>query len=374
MTYESGKVPAQKQCERGMVHSIKLENFKAFADAELEGFALINMIVGDNGVGKTSLMEGLHLALSGTPTAHLSSRAWRGFEAKFDGFIQDIEANGTYADLFRDRSKDARISLETLEPESRRYENRSLRITKSKDVVFQLDPTPDGVPNKPESVGTLANPVIFIWTDSNGKEYPVRTFIRGNQVTIQGTGEGLPNCSYFAVTNPISAAETASKFTALRLDRKDKGFKAAFRKVFDFVEDISAESISGESILMADLGDRMLPFALLSGGVNRTAAILLSIAQRQDGIVMVDESESGIYHRRLQDYARALISTAREYRTQLFLTTHSQEWLKHFITAAGEKVDDIAFWRMERSEGGAQAERFTGRQLFNAMNQDIEVR
>ena len=366
MTESSGNLPHQKNPRRGMVDSIKLENFKAFADAELNGFALINLIVGDNGVGKTSLMEAIHLALSGNPSAHLSSRTWRGMDPRFNFGSFDQNADGTYGDLFRDPKKQARIEIRTSSSGAREFENRSVTITKSKDVVFQLPfiASAESSEETENQVGMLANPVVFIWKGADGREHVIRTFIKGSQITIPGTGEELPSCSYFAVTNAINTGETASNFSLLRKARKDREFKIAFRQLFEMVHDISVEAVAGESVLMADLGDRMIPLAMLSGGINRAAAILLAIAQREDGVVMVDDAESGIYHRRLEDFGRAIISVAREYRTQLMLTTHSDEWLKHFVSAAGDRIDDIALWRIERGTTQSPVvRRFVGKDM-----------
>jgi predicted ATPase len=67
------------------------------------------------------------------------------------------------------------------------------------------------------------------------------------------------------------------------------------------------------------------------------------MTHRENGLVMVDEVENGIFHARQRSFSRALLELARAYQTQLILTTHSEEWLERFIEAAAEDVGDIAF-------------------------------
>jgi AAA15 family ATPase/GTPase len=120
---------------------------------------------------------------------------------------------------------------------------------------------------------------------------------------------------------------------------------------FDEIADISVETIGNSSTLVADVpwAKQLLPLPALSGGTTRAAAIMLAMAHRTGGVVLVDEIESGIYHRRQANFAKGLIKMAQEYRSQLIMTTHSNEWLDHFIEAARCYDDkDIAFWRMER--------------------------
>ncbi len=376
MTESSGKKAAKPLQGIGMVDSIKLDNFKAFRDAELKGFTRINVIVGDNGVGKSSLMEAMHLALSGNPASHLACRTWRGLDTAFNTQPGARDTDAVYRDLFKDPSKPASVALTTTLPSSRKWENRSVRIENSTDFVFR-PPTAGGggsqFPGGP-SASAVALPTVFKWTGADGMERLSRTYVSGPEITIEGTGENIPEASYFATTNPISAAEIAKKFTALRGARKHPNFIKAFRGVFEFVEDMYVGS-EPAPILMADTEAGTLPVASISGGVNRAAAILLAIASREDGLVMVDDAESSIYHQRLTDFSRVLISMAREYRTQLMLTTHSKEWLKHFLEAAGDKVDDITLWRLERGEhGNPIISRFSGEDFAVAIEYGEEIR
>ena len=50
-----------------MVNSFSIKNFRSFNEVKVEGCKRINLIVGDNGSGKTALLEALFLAAGVSP-------------------------------------------------------------------------------------------------------------------------------------------------------------------------------------------------------------------------------------------------------------------------------------------------------------------
>ena len=61
-----------------MVTRVKIENFKGIKSATLDNLKPINVIVGRNGYGKTTLLEAIYLLCGGSPELLFRTRAWRG--------------------------------------------------------------------------------------------------------------------------------------------------------------------------------------------------------------------------------------------------------------------------------------------------------
>src|SRR5262249_530418 len=118
-----------------------------------------------------------------------------------------------------------------------------------------------------------------------------------------------------------------------------------------------------------------LPLPNVSNGINRIVGILLGIASRSKSVVLVDEMENGVYYKHHATLWQALLHFTRSYETQLFLSTHSHEWVEALVDAAGNDVDDIVLWRIERSES-VQREvlRFSGEDLKAGIEYGTEVR
>src|ERR1700733_8949389 len=64
-----------------MVDSFTIKNFRSFDDISVKGCGNINLIVGENGSGKTALLEALFLAAGISPDIIFRTRSWRGQEA-----------------------------------------------------------------------------------------------------------------------------------------------------------------------------------------------------------------------------------------------------------------------------------------------------
>src|SRR5271155_1148914 len=62
-----------------MVDSFRIVNFRSFDNVHVEDCSRINIIVGDNGSGKTALLEALFLAAGVSPEIALRTRSWRGY-------------------------------------------------------------------------------------------------------------------------------------------------------------------------------------------------------------------------------------------------------------------------------------------------------
>lgn len=354
---------APKLSALGMVKSVKVSNFRGLKDFEVSDLALINVIVGDNAVGKTALLEAIFLALSGSPDKGILLKQWRGMDIAFQNNSGESVFEGIYADLFHDPKS---LDPITIKLAGNGFENRQLVISHLAGEV--LIPTKDVEPvgNRKERRAvkaqrkklqtleygqTITAPILLTWTDERGKRYEGRVLLSPAGLRFEGTGEKIPDSFLFAAQIPVSASQAATQYSTLRKARDADRFRRAFLSAFDDITDISVDSVGNSSMLLADVpwAKQLLPLPALSGGTNRASAIMLALAQRADGVVLVDEIESGIYHSRQERFATGLIQMAREYKSQLIMTTHSSEWLENFLEANRSDDKDIAFWRMERT-------------------------
>ena len=74
-----------------MINSLTVRNFRCFEHLSVERCKRVNVIVGDNGSGKTALLEAIFLALGVTTDVPLRYRQQRGQEGLFSGSAHAIE-------------------------------------------------------------------------------------------------------------------------------------------------------------------------------------------------------------------------------------------------------------------------------------------
>ena len=349
-----------------MIRSISISNFRCYKQLQVENCGRLNVIVGDNGTGKTSLLEAIFLALGGGTEIAVRLRTLRGLDASFSGSQRSIE-NAIFADFFYNNDTTNSVSV-VLDGDG--DDNRSLAIFRGAAEAFL--PFSEG---KALEV-TSTSPFTFRWKDGQGIERSASPIARGGGLHLPDTGEDLPDFFFIPATGILGSVENAGRFSELSKNGQNLRFTKVFSHEYNWLDDLSIEVSAGSPAIFATLkgSGRKIPLANLSGGINRIIGILLTIASRPSSVVLVDEIESGIFYTHQAQIWRQLLAFARDYKSQLFVTTHSQECLTALIEAAGNSVEDIVLWRLGRDPMSQGVRQFWGRTFKAGIETGGEVR
>jgi putative AbiEii toxin of type IV toxin-antitoxin system len=304
--------------------------------------------------------------LCSNPEKALTLRQFRGNDPRFSGSPSAI-VDAIYQEFFYrlDLSERPQIQLRGRGPEV-----RSLSISRGRGDVR----IPRGAKTAEEA--QILSPIVFEWTDYKKKRHRAGVKVTPEGLQFENTGESLPIWFMYAAQTPVASRENADRFAEIRKEGRHREIVNTFTNTFDWIEDIVVDSTAGSPVLSAvdrETGT-VLPLTAVSGGVNRMASVLLAIAYRPKGIVLVDEIENGIFYTRHLSFCQAILRFAREYECQLFLTSHSQEWLGALIEAAGKEVEDISLWRVERTSVGPVVHKFPGRTFKAGIEYGTDIR
>jgi energy-coupling factor transporter ATP-binding protein EcfA2 len=346
-----------------MIKSITIKNFRCFRSLEVKDCGRVNVIVGDNGTGKTALLEAIFLALGASPEVSLRYRQWRGLDGNFNGPNREIEA-ALWGDLFHnfDLSRPISIQLHGSGPE-----HRALTITHGASSLF-VPATREQVrgfrPTRARSFSEAG--ITFDWKDAGGRHHEYSPKITARGIELPGSIEDLPDFFYFAASVPSSSMENANRFSILSRENRQDDFVKLFTAQYPEIEDLSIEVAGGAPAIYAKLKDikEKVPVTSISGAINRFLAILLAIASRDHSVVLIDEADTGIYYKRHVAYWRAILAFADAYDSQLFMSTHNEEWLLALAEVGLEESERLELWRVERSPSGPVVQKFSGRQFL----------
>ena len=84
-----------------MIRTISVENFRCYRSLKIDKCERLNVIVGDNGSGKTALLEAMFLALAASTEVAVRLRQQRGMDGTFGGTTRRIE-QALWGDFFHD--------------------------------------------------------------------------------------------------------------------------------------------------------------------------------------------------------------------------------------------------------------------------------
>lgn len=354
-----------------MIESIQIRNFRSFSDTLITGCGRVNVIVGDNGSGKTSLLEAVVLAAGPSPEMALRSRAWRGLGSQsLQGSPAEIE-KALWADLFHnfDLSKTAFVGLKGSEEHS-----RSVTVT-YQQVTSTYVPASPGKRVHKETI-FHERPLLFEWKGPKEFEKEVRPYWEDGALKIPPVPDIRIHSAFFAANHTYAAFEAVNNFSALSREFKAKEFVERFKHFFQGIKDVSIEVSAGQPLLFAEKDDlpAKIPLSLASSGMAKLAAILLGISSHPGGVVIIDEIESGFYYRILPKVWESILALAQHYDVQVFASTHSLECLRAAAQVAKGDVKSFGLMRTVLEGGTTKVRNIPAARFVAAMDEDIELR
>ncbi len=160
----------------------------------------------------------------------------------------------------------------------------------------------------------------------------------------------------------------------LRKQKQGHFLLDALRIVEPRLESIEDNSSSGTPMIWGDIGlPELVPLAMMGEGMMRVARLILAISAAPNGVVLIDEIETGLHHSVLTDVWKAIDATARRFGTQVIATTHSFEC----IEAAGEALigtGGLALHRLEVTDSGNRCITYGKKNIAFAIRHNFEVR
>ena len=302
--------------------SLEIKNFRLFKHLEIERLGRVNLIVGKNNVGKSTLLEALWLyAKRGAPL--------------YDMLIQrDLKG----LELARSRAG----SKDEDELRAQRYliYNRpELRVKEEAEAY-----TPE-MEREIASVGPLGRPEkAFLLEPVSDRKYPTyrRLVPRMSEGLNSDTSSKRVSVCY-VLARGWSEDEMNQVWHEIEQTHLEDWVLDALRIISSELEDVRLRRYPEERLVpVARLANQSDPEPLrsLGEGMNRLFGLTLALINAQDGLLLVDEIESGLHYSVQPDMWRLIFETAAKLNVQVFATTHSLDCLRAFESAASERGED----------------------------------
>lgn len=375
-----------------ILHSLEIQNFRMFKLLQIERLGRVNLFVGKNNVGKSSLLEALQLyAQRGTPSV-----LWRILTARNESFLPTrFEPSGEAEDstldlrhLFFNRP-DIRGPLPPIRIGSVSTSGDALTLgiewqpLRSSAVSGQAPLFDDGE-ELSDGSADIVGPLFPVLVVQIGAEKQIRYRLDQELLKIARRSpqtNGLQELrSMFIAANGLPNIELARLWDRVTLTNLEQDVLNALRIIAPEVERLSvvgeqAGTRARTPVVRVRNVDDPIPLRSMGEGMNRMLGIALSLAAARDGLLIVDEIESGLHYSVLSDMWRLVFQVAYRLNVQVFATSHSWDCIESFQQAAHEDVqNEGVLIRIERKGGKILPTSFDERELDIVTREQIEVR
>lgn len=366
--------------------TVQIDGFRGLRHLKLSEMGLVNILVGENNSGKTSVLEALSILCNPLePLEWMAMIRRRDFGGLDESRVQSLRwcfpQSGQLVspDVIYEgqcqMSCEGRFPLRSLavtirdiegEPDAREVTRRAREREEDMDVteprrgaelayLANFDAAASSA-IAPESAGADKSQriAIEIWDNTLYFGRPVR---RGPHVPAQTLTPYSYQINRLQVRTHSQHILSRTKSTVLELIRE-----------FDpDVESIELASLRGRRPAIY-LGHRRLgpaPLSIFGDALRRAVLLATTLPTLRDGgVLLIDEIETGIHISALQRVISWLVRVARSMGVQVVATTHSLEAVDALVGADPQNVDDIVTFHLEQTEAETKVKRTAGELLY----------
>ena len=348
-----------------LVDHLDIRNFRLYENLNVSRLARVNLIVGRNNAGKTSLLEAVRILASiGAPYVLwdiVNSRDEHG-QALDRNLNRRLERYGLM-NLFNRSAKAAGPLV--IRSGNRRV---SVQLAWYREIVegdqaYRIERAAD--PAEDELV-TLRPMLEVSAGDGSRRIFLDRKYSRRTE-PLAAEYECV-----FVGSAGVSSTEAARLWDRIALTPLEQEVVSSLSMIYPGLERISMSTGEDERTRYARAKvsdfESPVPLKSLGEGVNRIFGIVLALVNAKNGLLLIDDS--------VQPHLwKFMIAASERLNVQIFATTHSSDAIRAFQWAGRglSKVEAI-LTRLERKDGVVTESQFDESDLHIAVAEEIEVR
>ncbi|BFL69285.1 AAA family ATPase [Moraxella osloensis] len=353
--------------------SLKIKNFRILEDVTIEKLGHVNLIVGKNNSGKSTVLEALALLAS--------------------GFNPEVM-------LFISNNRNVYRHLNTKDIESKVFSIENI-ISKSNEDPF-LNWTYIGNQSHYLTFGYVKNgknnnldidrekgySFTYFIDDRNFMNFEVKAI--SNRALFMDMSENSHHmkkkaCNFgYITTNNIDLNLFASSWDKIALTDDENLVLEMLKLIDSDITNLAFLSLvdSETRIPFVRLKniERRIPLHQMGDGIFRLLQIILEIPKSKNSILLIDEFENGLHYSVQPKVWELIFELAHRFNIQVFATTHSWDCIESFSQVAKDRTDmEGVLFRMGHSvrksdKGKLIATVFDEDDLYNLTKMNIEVR
>ena len=357
--------------------SIKIKHFRGIKSLEIDNLKRINLFVGKNNCGKTSLLESvLFLTGMGNPHLAITIGQSRGIVPK---------ESSDWENYFHARDHKQGMEFSTIQRKGKRHLKISPLLGNSIELSMERLQNMNREQSS-RSISTGEDLIGFNYdfsvVDTDGKKSNHQAKVYQAQVGDNLNFKHGPdeNYSESLIGRYLVSSGYDSPLVDKMLNAKRKNSLLCALRVTDpKIQDIKTGT---DGVISVDIGlDSFIPINLLGSGTIRILHMLSSIDGQREGIIAIDEIENGLHFSTMKEMWKMILEHSAECGTQVFATTHNGDVVQSLteVLNAEDCPDDwqketACFHLLKHDSGEVMAFRYPYGSLQKLENSNIDIR
>jgi len=364
-----------------VLRQLHIQNFRALRNYRLNDLSRVNLLVGTNNCGKTSVLEAIDILTVPGTFAPLWSALLRRGETPDDSAVDVVE--GDIAHLVHGRALERGILFEISAANDLEHQRLTATLLEpGAEQQLRLDEIVSGGDrSRRDTVGALQ--LEWIMSDQARKAAsPLnrRGYLQERAFMVQAGRlfDARPAPVQLVTTEGLTRDNVVALFNEVVLTADESTVLEALRTIEPKIERLASvggarhyQSNTRGGIAMLVDGKR-LPIGSMGDGIWRLLGIALALVRAEGGVLLVDEIDTGLHYSVLVDMWRLVYETATRLNVQVFATTHSRDCYEALAAITEPGRGDISLQRIERDQPVAVA--FSESEIRAAAERGIEVR
>jgi len=351
-----------------MFKNIKIKNLRAISDLEINNLARVNLFVGKNNCGKTTLLEAIFFLIGHTNSKlPINANIFRGLE---------VHSNEYWCSFFHNMKIDLDIGISAI-----------LRDREEEQKLVILPEIQKEIPTKPVSPevfsanfqngdskpGLVTNGLKLIFTNSQDPtiEKISIIYLEGDKLKTDGIKQSSDKAIW---VSPATRFDWRLRFGLIQRKKLIGELISLLNEIEPHISDIRLNEVG---ILEAEIGlSRLIPVNLMGGGIASFLSVALAMLDMQDGVVLIDEIETGLHHSVQEKLWTGIFNWSEKLNVQVFATTHSDECIKAFSNSVDKTLfgSEVKLFRIERKDEKFRTVEYTQELLSESLESKWEVR
>jgi ABC-type branched-subunit amino acid transport system ATPase component len=377
-----------------VIRTLTLENYRGFQHFHLHDLGRVNLIVGTNNAGKTSILEALHMLEApgefGSIWSTLTRRGEDFEESESSRVIRQIDVRRLFHG--HEIAIDSRISFSAETDRGRdhftafitepRPEATGLFESSESEVDAEFVPVAAalGLHWQNAQTGADVSALLNLTRRGGVSSDALRAMGRGNDV------QRLP--MRFITASSLSPDTVVDLFEEVVLTPYEDVVLEALRIIEPSIERVATSGTERRrSVSRGVIGVRggllvrcqgirnRIPIGSMGDGMWRILGLALALTRTEGGILLVDEIDTGLHYSVMENMWRLVHQTANKHKVQVFATTHSRDCYESLAAVCRDSVSensDVTIQRVE--QGKTRSTAYSEQEIIAAAQRGMEVR